>query len=134
MGDCQRILRSTTTKRLDSAAESRCRCTRANIRCEVDEPISMPTVVSSTLSAAQATSLTVSSMALTCRCSNSRSCILSLCRRLGRFADELAHARLHAVLRQLLEIDLVDARILVLVLDLAAAVLHAHVHAEEHVA
>ena len=38
----------------------RCRCTRANIRCEVDDPTSMPTVVSSTLSAAQATSFRVS--------------------------------------------------------------------------
>src|SRR5256885_6745307 len=62
---CQRIFRSTTTKRLDSAVESRCRCTRANIRCEVDDPISIPTVVSSTLSAAQATSLTATSSGLT---------------------------------------------------------------------
>src|SRR5207248_6704903 len=75
IGDCQRILRSTTTKRLDRAAESRCRCTRANIRCEVEEPMSIPTVISSTLSAAQATSLTAPSPGSTCRCSNSRSCI-----------------------------------------------------------
>ena len=45
---------------------------RANIRCEVDEPMSMPTVVSSTLSADQATSFSPGS---TCRWSNSSSCI-----------------------------------------------------------
>ena len=48
-----------------TAVERRCRCTRANIRCEVDEPMSIPTVVSSTLSAAQATSLTATSSGLT---------------------------------------------------------------------
>ena len=56
----------------------------------------------------------------------------------GRFeralVDELAHAGLHAVLGQLIEIDAVDARVLVLVFDLAAAVLHVDVHAREHVA
>jgi hypothetical protein len=64
-GDCHSTLRATTTKRLDSAVVSRCRCTRANIRCEVEDPMSMPTVTSSTLSADQATSL-VSSLS-TCR-------------------------------------------------------------------
>ena len=53
IGECHSTWRSTTTKRLDSAVASRCRCTRENIRCEVEEPMSMPTVVSSTLSAAQ---------------------------------------------------------------------------------
>ena len=119
-------------------AQSRCRCTRANIRCEVDEPMSMPTVVSSTLSAAHATSLSGSSAVPTWRCSNSRSCMRRRGRgRVWRQAASLTnfrHARLHAVLRELRQIDLVDARILVLVFDLAAAVLDAHVHAHEHVA
>ena len=55
-------------------------------------------------------------------------------RRFGvaRFVDELAHAGLDAVLRQLVEIDAVDARVLVLVFDLAAAFLHVDVHAHEH--
>src|SRR5258705_12515574 len=140
------IRRFTTTKRLESAVPRRCRCTWANIRCEVEEPMSMPTVVSSTLSAAQATSLTESSTALTCRCSNSRSCMVcedareralgASGRRLGVSAlvDELGHARGHAVFAELLEIDAVNARVLVRVFDLAAAVLAAHVHAEEHVA
>src|SRR5215831_18589830 len=129
------ILRLTTTKRLDSAVPSRCRCTCANIRCDVDEPMSMPTVVSSTLSAVQATSLT-SSPGGTCIWSNSRSCIVKLNRRfaVGALVDELAHAGGDAVLGELLEINAVNARVLVLVLDLAAAVLDGHVHALEHVA
>ena len=48
--------RWTTTKRLDSDCVRRCRCSLANSRCEVDEPTSTPTVVSSTLSSAQVTS------------------------------------------------------------------------------
>src|SRR5262249_51283966 len=48
------------------------------------------------------------------------------------FVHELAHAGRHAVLGELLEIDRVDARVLVLVFDLAAAVLDADVHAHEH--
>src|SRR5262245_19169619 len=91
--------------------------------------MSMPTVVSSTLSAAQATSLSGSSAWLTWRCSNSRSCMRS-----GRLVDELGHPRFDAVFGELRQVDLVDARVLVLVLDLAAAVLDADVHAHEHVA
>src|SRR5438067_8432680 len=198
-----------TTIRLDSAVERRCGWTRATVRCEVEEPISMPTVVSSTLSAAQATSLTAASSALTWRCSNSRSCMaiadvisaasaavplvpspqwgegssvlqqeemgegfssvssasdpltptLSpsgrgsapsswralipshrivlkplLSRRLdvGPLVHEFAHAGRGAVLRKLLKINRVNAWILVLVFDLAAAVLHTHVHPEKH--
>src|SRR5215813_9901305 len=135
MGDCQMILRLTTTKRLDSAVPSRCRCTCANIRCDVDEPISMPTVVSSTLSAVQATSLT-SSPGATCIWSNSRSCIAvsswGLC--VGALLDEPAHAGGDAVLGKLLEIDAVDAWVLVLIFDLAAAFFDGDVHADEHVA
>src|SRR5215475_11253949 len=122
------IRRLTTTKRLDNAVPSRCRCTCANIRCEVDEPMSMPTVVNSTLSAAQATSLT-SSPGATCMWSNSRSCICGRSRRrfeIRRFVDEFAHAGGHPVLRQLLEIDGVDALVLILVFDLAATLLHVH--------
>src|SRR5689334_17574777 len=48
------------------------------------------------------------------------------------FIDEAAHPRCHPVPVELVEIDGVDARILVLVLDLAPAVLDAHVHAHEH--
>ena len=55
-----------------------------------------------------------------------------MARRTGAFVDEFAHRRLHAVPAQLIEIDGVDARVLVLVLDLTAAVLDAHVHAHEH--
>src|SRR5262245_29099865 len=129
------ILRLTTTKRLDSAVPSRCRCTCANIRCEVDEPMSMPTVVSSTLSAVQATSLT-SSPGATCIWSNSRSCIAASNRRfaVSALVDELAHPRRDTVPCEVLEIHAVDARILVLVFDLAAALLDGHVHAPEHVA
>src|SRR5215468_629792 len=131
------IRRLTTTKRLDSAVPSRCRCTCANIRCEVDEPMSMPTVVSSTLSADHATSLTSSPGAM-CIWSNSRSCIaagavLDRRFRVSALVDELAHARGDAVLGQLFEIHAVNARILVLVFDLATAVLHGHVHAFEDV-
>src|SRR5262245_47327558 len=135
IGDCQMILRLTTTKRLDSAVPSRCRCTCANIRCEVDEPMSMPTVVSSTLSAVQATSLT-SSPGATCIWSNSRSCIAASNRRfaLSALVDELAHPGRDTVPGEVLEIHAVDARILVLVFDLAAALLDGHVHALEHVA
>src|SRR5207245_4654070 len=48
------------------------------------------------------------------------------------FVDELAHAGRHTVPSELLKIDLVDARVLVLIFDLTAAVLYAHVHAHEH--
>src|SRR5512138_738018 len=53
IGERHRISRRTTTNSLDRSWVLRCRCTRANIRCEVELPISMPTVVSSTFSAFQ---------------------------------------------------------------------------------
>src|SRR5947207_523249 len=128
--------RSTTTKRLDSAVPSRCRCTRANIMCEVEEPMSMPTVVNSTLSADQATSLTSSGS--TWRCSNSSSCIekppSGRLLQVGGLVDERPHARLHPVFGEFVEIDAVDARVLILIFDLAAAVLDIDVHAGEHMA
>ena len=49
----QSTVRSITTKRLDRPCVWRCSTTLANSRCEVDEPISMPTVFSSTVSCAQ---------------------------------------------------------------------------------
>ena len=44
IGDRHMIWRSTTTKRLDSPCERRCSVTFANRRCEVELPMSMPTV------------------------------------------------------------------------------------------
>ena len=53
IGDFQSTRRSTTTNWLDSAWVFLCRRTAANIRCEVELPMSMPTVVSSTFSTFQ---------------------------------------------------------------------------------
>src|SRR5262249_52544931 len=52
----------------------------------------------------------------------------------GPLVDELGHAGRHAVLAEFLEVNSVDVRILVLVFDLAAAVLDAHVHPQEDTA
>ena len=102
--------------------------------------MSMPTVVSSTLSAAHATSLTrliggadvemlefeivhdPGGMAEVARLAQAASLTNFA---MPDFTPYFASSD---------RIDLVDARILVLVLDLAAAVLDAHVHAHEHVA
>ena len=50
IGERHTISRPTTTKRLDSPCDCRCKATLANKRCEVEEPISMPTVLNETLS------------------------------------------------------------------------------------
>jgi hypothetical protein len=53
IGDFHRMRRSTTTNWLESAWVLRCSRTLANMRCEVELPMSMPTVVSSTFSTFQ---------------------------------------------------------------------------------
>ena len=49
----------------------------------------------------------------------------------ARLIEVLAHARLHAVFRELFEIELVNTRVLMLVLDLRAAVANGDVDAFE---
>src|SRR4051812_17520137 len=55
---------------------------------------------------------------------------LPFCPLQQRLADKIAHAALHPVLLQLGEIDLVDARILIRILDQRATLLGAEIHAE----
>src|ERR1700675_240520 len=120
MGDCHSTSRPTVTKRLESAVASRCMCRRANIRCEVEEPMSMPTVVSSTLSADQIASASCCfSSGSAWKCSNSSSCILRGLE--DALVDVLAHAGFHAVFREFCEEDAVDTRVLVPVVDLPPA-------------
>src|SRR5262249_46026648 len=69
-----------------------------------------------------------------CNAGNFKSAALGRSLGVGPLLDELGHAGRHAVLAQLLEINSVDARVLVLVFDLAAAVLDAHVHPQEDTA
>src|SRR5439155_9836319 len=71
-----------------------------------------------------------------CGCNGRTFKSTALCQSLGvgSLVHELGHAGLHAVLAELLEINSMDAWILVLVFDLAAAILDATVHPQEHVA
>ncbi len=61
IGERQSTERSITTNRLDRASASRCSTTRANIRCEVELPMSTPTVVSSTVSCSRMARASMSS-------------------------------------------------------------------------
>ena len=68
--------RLTTTNWLESSCVFRCRCTRENMRCEVELPMSMPTVVSSTFSAFQIVSASAArpSSEISWKCGVSSSC------------------------------------------------------------
>src|SRR5262245_50333094 len=55
-------------------------------------------------------------------------------RKIRLLIDVFSHPRGHAMLAQLLQIDRMDARVLVLVFDLATALFHADVHAQEDTA
>jgi hypothetical protein len=81
IGDRQITSRWVTTKRLDRPCDCRCNVTFANKRCEVELPISIPIVFSSTESCAQmslASSALSASVSGSCSWSKSRSCLGSL--------------------------------------------------------
>ena len=78
IGERQTISRSTTRKRLESPCDWRCSVTLANSRCEVELPMSMPIVRSSTFSWLQmkrAMAALSSSLSPACSWSKSASCI-----------------------------------------------------------
>src|SRR5262245_20723931 len=150
IGERQMTWRSITTKRLDSPSACRFKVTRANRRWEVELPMSIPTVRSSMVSCSQMARAIASRSASdisSCSCSSSKSCIRRrpACsrrrpdglrraddagqrrRRQGqdrRLIENVAHLRGHAVVLDRLEPLAVDARILILVFDLTAALLH----------
>src|SRR6266545_2461318 len=165
IGERQITCRSTTTNRLDRPSDWRFNVTRAKRRCEVELPISMPTVRSSSVSCSQIARAIASRSASdisSCSCSSSKSCMGALmpaaagereskridcpppsrrrpdrARRLnhasqpvGRqgknagLVEDVAHLRRDAGAPDRFEPFAVDARILVLVLDLAPALLH----------
>jgi len=81
IGERQITSRFVTTKRLDRPWDWRWRVTLAKSRCEVELPMSMPTVLSSTLSWLQmnfAISALSGSVSWACSCSKSTSCIRSI--------------------------------------------------------
>src|SRR4051794_22608803 len=150
IGDLQSTSRSTTTKRLERPSACRLSTTRANNRCEVELPMSMPTVVSAMVSCSQMARAILALSASdksSCSCSSSKSCILGRSLRSGRGADRLrraddagerlrrqrenlrlvenvTHLGAHARDPDRVEPFAMDARVLILVLDLAAALLH----------
>src|SRR5215469_5530094 len=148
IGERCRTSLETTSKRLERDCASRARCSCEKSRLDVEEPTSTPTVSSLTLSSSHVSGSPSSSSSTTSDplppaspgdppTPHPTKLASRGPRQWGRGSRphdrdrRLVHPRLDAALPEFVDVERVDARVLILVLDLAPPISDADVHAGE---